>query len=406
MIKKILIFLILFGSAYFFNLIFLPTNLIFLAQFVITAMMLAIIVVKEVYGGIVTIEHNFKHPIFLILTGVFLSMIIAQAYHYQGYLLTLWAQRYMYFYFFYFFLHILRPEIKDLEKIILTLGTVYALSILVQFAFYPTIIFDVRQDVDRGTIRIFIPGSSFMRLALFYFLHRFYQKNQIRDIFPVILFLSILILQATRYGLSATVLVILFSLVFSKTIRSRYLIFFIVLLSVIPLYFIFQDIFTGLIELSERQSQNFENDIRIRAATFFLTDFFPNKLSYVFGNGQDHMRSIYGLRVYAYKVYRGFHQADIGLIGDFSKFGLFFVIGVVWLMLKALKAPLKSEFTYIKYYILNAALVMPVATVFANPFSIALWCVMLYMIDYNINELKQENKDQEYQSSEYIREPG
>lgn len=406
MIKKIVVFLILFSSAYFFNLIFLPTNLIFLAQFVITAMMLAIIVVKEVYGGIVTIEPNFKHPIFLILTGVFLSMIIAQAYHHQSYLLTLWAQRYMYFYFFYFFLHILRPEIKDLERIIITLGFLYAISIFVQFAVHPTIIFDVRQDVDRGTIRIFIPGSSFMRLALFYFLHRFYQKNQIRDIFPVILFLSILILQGTRYGLSATVLVIFFSLVFSKTISSRYLIFFIVLLSVIPLYFIFQDIFVGLIELSERQSQNFESDIRIRAATFFLTDFFPNKLSYIFGNGQDHMRSIYGLRVHAYKIYRGFHQADIGLIGDFSKFGLFFVIGVVWLVLKAFFTPVKSEYTYIKYYILNAALVLPVATVFANPFSIALWCVMLYILDLNSNQLKQEKKDREARSSDYIHDPG
>jgi hypothetical protein len=328
------------------------------------------------------------------MTGVFLSMIAAQAYHNHSYALTFWAQRYMYYYFLYFFLHILKPDIKELEKILITLGSIYSVAILVQFAVHPTILFDVRQDVDRGTIRIFIPGSGYLRLALFYFLHRFYMKNQIRDIFPVVLFLSILILQGTRYGLSATVLVILFSLVFSKTIRSRSLIFVVVLVSIVPLYYIFQDIFAGLIEVSERQSKNIENDIRIRAATFFLTDFFPNTISYIFGNGQDHMGSIYGIRVYGYKVFQGYYQSDVGLAGDFSKFGLFFLIGALWLIIKALRTPLRPEYNYLKYYMINAALVLPVANVFANSASIALWCCMLYMLDCNINDKRKKSQDQ------------
>ncbi len=395
MIKNIVIFLILLGSAFFFNVVFLPGRVIFLIQFAITGLMLLTVIVQQIYGGIETDRHNFRQPLFLILTGVFLSMIIAQSFHSQSFALTFWAQRYMYFYVFYFFLHILKPDIKDLEKIILTLGFLYAASYIVQFLIFPTTIFDVRQGAERGTIRIFIPGSSFLRLALFYYLHRFYTQNRIRDVYPVVIFLSILILQGTRYGLSATVLVILGSLIFSKTIRSRYLIFVIVLISIAPLYFIFQDIFAGLIEVSERQSQNIESDIRIRAATFFLTDFFPNTLAYIFGNGQDHMGSIYGIRVNAYKIYHGFYQSDIGIIGDFSKYGLFFVVGTFWLIIKTLRTPLKSEYTYLKYYIFNAALVMPVSSVFANSFSIALWCVMLYIIDYNINTLTQESADAE-----------
>ncbi len=395
MAKKIVIFFILLSAAFFFRVVFFPTQFIYLVQFAVTAMMLAVIIVMEIYGKRDPITHNFRQPVFLIFTGVFLSMVIAQAYHNQSYMLTFWAQRFMYYYLFYFFLHILRPDTKELEKVILTLGIVYAISYLFQYAIYPTAIFDVRQDVDRGTIRIFIPGSSFMGLSLFMCLHRFYTSNKLRYIFLVLLFFSILILIGTRYALAITAFTAIMSLIFSNVVRSRYLIFMLFLISAIPVYFIFQDIFAGLIEVSEEQSETIQSNVRIRAATFFLTDFFPNTLSYFFGNGQDHMGSIYGLRVHAYKVARGFYQSDIGLIGDFSKFGLFFLIGVFWLLIKALRSPVKQRYTYIKYYLFNTVLALPVAGSFTNPFSIVTLCIILYIIDNSIHDLKETGASEE-----------
>jgi hypothetical protein len=128
MVKNIIITIVLLSSAYFFRLAFLSHQLIFLVQFGITGLMLLIILIQEIYGKHETMELNFKYPVFLILTGVFLSMVIANAYHSQGYALTFWAQRFMYFYLFYFFLHVLKPDIKDLEKIILTLGILYLIG--------------------------------------------------------------------------------------------------------------------------------------------------------------------------------------------------------------------------------------------------------------------------------------
>ncbi len=405
MIKKILIILILISSAYFFRLVFIPRQLILLSQFGITVLMFVVIVIQEVYGKSEMIKQNFKYPILLIFAGVFLSMLIAQAYHNQNYLLTVWAQRFMYYYLFYFFLHILKPEIKDLEKIILFLGIGYAIAYLIQYAVYPTAIFDVRQEADRGTIRIFIPGSSFMGLSLYMGLQRFYTQNKLRYIFMVIMFLSIYILTGTRYALSVTVLVVIISLLFSKVIRSRYLIYFLFLISLIPIYFIFQDIFIGLLEVSEKQSENIESDIRIRAATFFLTDFFPNTLAYFFGNGQDHMGSIYGMRVNAYKIYHGFFQSDVGFIGDFSKFGIFFGIGALWLLFKAWKAPVSQEYYYVKFRILSYILVLPVAGFFSSSSAIVVLCVIMYIIDKSIHEKNQNKPGRESEASNEISGP-
>lgn len=390
MIKKFVIFFILFSSASFFRIIFLPERLIFLTQFGVAAIMFAVILVQEIYGKDKAMKLNFRHPVLLIFTGVFLSMIIASAYHNQSYMLTLWAQRFMYFYLFYFFLHVLKPDVKELEKIVLTLGILYAASFIIQYIIHPTVLFNVRQDVERSTIRIFIPGSSFMGLSLYMCLHRFYTLNKVRYIFLVAIFLSIMILTGTRYALSVTFLVIIASLIFSKVIRSRYVIYMLVLIATVPLFFIFEEIFVGMLGVSEEQSSDILTNVRIRASRFYLTDFFPNTLSYFFGNGEDHMGSPYGMRVFYYKNVLGYFQSDIGIIGDFSKFGLFFAIGAIWLLVKAWRAPVKPENSYVKFSLLSSTLVLPVAGVFSNPFAISVLCIIMYILDINIKEKKHK----------------
>jgi hypothetical protein len=394
MFVKLLLFLILLSSASVFNLVWLPDRVIQLVQMGLISLMLLVIIAQEMYGKTGTEKLNFKQPLFLILTAVFLSMVIARSYHNQGYGLTIWAQRYMYFYVVYFFLHILRPTIRDIEKVFLTLGIVYALSYFVQYLIYPTAIFDVRQDLDRGTIRIFLPGSSFMFMALFIGLQRFYMTNRPLYLALVISFFTILVLQGTRNSLAATGLVIILSLMFSKTVRSRYLIYFLVVSSFVPVYFLLQDIFVGLVEVSEQQSQDIESNIRVRAATFFLTDFFPNTLSYIFGNGQDHMNSIYGVRVNTYKLTHGFYQSDVGFIGEFSKFGLLFAIGAIWLLIKVFTTRLRPEHNYVKYYLMRSVILLPFGSGFTTSFSIVTLCVLLYIADKNINKTTDQHLEE------------
>ena len=386
--RRIIFFFIILSSAEFFNVVIIPSRIAYLLQFAVTSGMLLILVIQGIYGKAETLKHNFKSPVFLIFTGVFLSMIAAKAYHGQNLGLTIWAQRAMYFYFFYFFLHFLRPGKEQLEKIVLTFGILYTVSYLVQYAIYPTMLFDVRQVDARGTIRIFLPGASFLTLALFLSLHRFYKNNELKYMCLVGTFLAILILMGTRNFLASVIVVILYSLIFSKIIRSRYIIYFLILLSTIPIFIIFQDIFNEMIALSEGQSENFETDIRVRAATFFLTEFFPNNLAYIMGNGQDHGQSLYGMRIFTYKVANGYYQSDIGIIGDFSKFGLFYVVGYLWLFLKVFTIKLKPGYDYVKYFFLLNIFTMPFGSTSAA--SIVALCILMYIIDINLFEMAEE----------------
>ncbi len=388
--RRLIIFFIILSSVGFFNIVLLPVRLGFLVQFAITGGMLLFIVIQEIYGKTERLEHNFKIPVFLIFTGIFLSMIAANAYHGQNFGLTIWAQRAMYFYLFYFFLHYLKPDKEELEKIVLTIGILYTIFYLLQWAIYPTMIFDVRQVDARGTIRIFLPGASFLTFALYLCLHRFYRNNEIKYIFLVVAFLSILVLMATRNFLASVILVILYSLIFGKTIRSRYIIYFLILLSVIPIFIIFQDIFIEMVELSERQSENFETDIRVRAAKFFLTDFFPNKLTYIMGNGQDHGQSIYGMRILTYKIAHGYYQSDIGIIGDFFFFFLFYIVGYFLLFVKVFSIKLKPEYGYVKYFFLLNILSMPFGS--ASSSGIVALCILMYILDINLFEISEEEK--------------
>ena len=154
------------------------------------------------------------------------------------------------------------------------------------------------------------------------------------------------------------------------------------------------DIFITLIQVSEKQAENFEDDIRIRAAKFFLTDFFPNTLAYFFGNGQHHPRSMYGQYVFSYALYPRYFQGDIGLIGDFSKYGLFFAIGALWLLFKAFRSPVNPEYFYIKYRLILYILVLPFSGFFSSPSAIAELCIFMYIIDNSIHELKEKSQDE------------
>ena len=172
------------------------------------------------------------------------------------------------------------------------------------------------------------------------------------------------------------------------------MIYFLIIIAAIPIYFIFQEIFFELIAASEKESQDFGRNVRIRATIFFLTEFFPNTLAYIFGNGQDHMGSIYGVRVNAYKIYHGFYQSDVGLVGDFSKYGLFFLIGALWLIFKALFSPVSSEYSYIKFRLIIYILILPVSGFFSTPSSIAELCIIMYIIDTSIHDKNKKEQDE------------
>lgn len=147
------------------------------------------------------------------------------------------------------------------------------------------------------------------------------------------------------------------------------------------------------ISLTQRQTTSQQPNIRILAAIFFMTDFMPANIAYILGNGQDSMNEAYGLRIYFYRVAKGFHQSDIGLIGSYSRFGVLFVIAQLSVLAKLIFGKIHPKISYIRYYFISLPFVMFSGTnMFDRPDGIVTLVITLYIVDYYRNLKDNEKK--------------
>lgn len=394
--KRFLVISIFIISAGIYDIIFIPEVLRNISQIAIIGVIISLLLIDYFAGGDKSIKQNFKYEVFLFLISTLLSMFIANAYHGQNFQTTLIAQRYMYFYFFYFFLHSMKPDIRNLEKVIMPLALIYAVFYLLQYFLYPIRLFDVHLGVTRGTIRVWIPGGSFMLLAYYKSLQGFMRTQKIQYALYCLLFFIITgILQGTRQNLATISLFTLAFILFSKQVKSRALLLSLSAIAGIAILIIFQDIFIELLALTQKQASDKDTNIRIVAMNFFMTEFMPSKLAYIFGNGQDSLNSSYGKAIAAYKA-MGLYQSDIGLIGDYSKFGILFVIAQLSIVFRLGFGKLPKDLEYLRYYFISRLLVMfSGGNMFGRPEGIAFVMIVLYMVDLYLDKEKKEKPETE-----------
>jgi hypothetical protein len=397
MAKRLIILFVIVASLGMYELAFLGKDMIKILELLGIGVIALIILLQLVYSKGENFKTNFGWEILLVFVGVILSMFTAFSGHNQGFTTTLIAQRFMYFYFFYFALHFIRISDVDLEKIIVYLAITYVVFYLLQFVAYPTVIFDVRTAEERGTVRIFLQGLSYLVLAYFYILNKLFERFTPGRLALLFLFFSIFILMGTRQIILTMFMLTVLNVLFSKKIKSKVMIMFLVIVSAIPVVFIFQDIFLSILSVTQEQSEGFEDDIRIRAATFFLYELFPNKISYITGNGAPSLNSPYGQLIQMYMDVFRFYQSDVGIVGDYSKFGAFFVIAVLAILIRVLSMKISSEFSYLKYYYFSIVLTMFTGGgTFGEGSSIVLICITLYILDIDKHNRKLLEEDDDF----------
>jgi len=323
-------------------------------------------------------------------------MYTAYAYHGQPVAISLWANRYMCFFLFYFVLHLLQVSPKYLERLLFFAGVMYALAFLLQYAVYPTQLFDVRMGVERGTIRIFIPGLALLNMAYFIALQRVLYKNSMPYLGFLLLFLVVFLLTGTRSIIAGPAIVTILALFFSKRVKSRLGIIMLVLFAVALVFYLFQDIMLYLISVSEQQSVHSDENIRMLAARFFLTDFFPNTVAYITGNSEAHQASAYGLEILSYKIRDGYYQSDIGFIGEFTKYGLFLLIAVFLIFFKGFTYPLSDDYAYVRYFVILVLITLPLGSSFTTPDFIVVLCAAMYFYDMEKDKIVENSGRKQY----------
>jgi len=338
-------------------------------------------------------KQNFSLEVTLFLLASVFAMFGAKWGHGQDLLLSAWAQSVMYFYFFYFFIHLVRIRPGDFERLLIIMGGLYAFLFFAQTAVFPLRIINVGTFEGRGTIRIFMPGMMFAELAFYYFLLVLVRTNNLKYAVFCMVYLIIVILQGTRQILLVTSFGILAVIFISKQVKSRMLMVFLIFIGSVLIFFIFQDIFMQLIEVSESQSAQEEDDIRVKSATFFLTDFQALFINYIIGNGVGHQASLYGLKVWYYKDVHGFYQSDLGIIGSYSMYGILSVIGVILTLRKIFIIKVHPNYHYIKFWSVTIVFSSILGWPFFRPDNIIAILSALYLLDVSNYELRIEQHE-------------
>lgn len=240
-----------------------------------------------------------------------------------------------------------------------------------------------------------MPGSGYIVITYFIALTQYFINKEIKYLLLCFVALIIFVLLGTRQLLAAIALLTIFSLILGQQVKSKAGFGILIVIAVIPVFFLFKDIFIAMFELSQSQVGNIESNIRVKAAIFFLFEFFPNQLAYFIGNGVPSSNSSYGMEIANYMESFGFYQSDIGLIGDYTKFGVLFVIGQLVIMIRIIFTRIPEKYMFIKYNFLGIAMVLFMGKgSFGSGDNIVINCLLLYILDTYLFS-KRELKDEE-----------
>jgi hypothetical protein len=355
-----------------------------------------------VYNNSKDLKKGFTTPVVLIFISLFVSSIAANYFHDQSILTTLFTQFDLYFFLFYFLLHKLKPNVSTLVEIIVYLGLIYCALYIIQFVIYPTKILTCAMRPERGTIRIFMPGIDYMVAAYYIFLSRFFITNRPKYLFIMVPIMIVLFLLGTRQAIFIVALMTIVMILFSKRVKSKFVILLFIVLSTIPIFFIFQQIFYNMFNLTVSQGADAQEYIRVKAAQYFVLNFNPNPIWIFTGNGMPGLHSGYGIAISRLTKTSGFYLNDIGLIGDFFRYGILYVLAMLYMLYQLVRIKLHEQFIFIRYNTYTSIMAIFVGAGMSSQ-SLVLFCMMLYITDVDKIKIAIEKLSARKQEAEDIK---
>lgn len=354
-LKVLFVFLLVVISFNFFEARFLSKNIKLFFWFLYIALSIALSL-----PFIFRKRQGFVLPIQLIFLSMLISIFMAYISWGQSIMNSILATvPYMLWIFFFYLLEIKIP-IKTIEKIILIYGIIYIILYFYQFTHPEPILFgygDEFSEEGRGIIRIRFPGGGIFYLASFMAINKLTTQKDKRWLWFLLSILGVVVtvMQVTRSDIFALSLLFFYHLVKDLAIFKK----FIVIISFIGLLFFLKFLYNsnnpiveGIVEQQKSDIQAGENNIRVIEGNYFLTEFSPNNISRIFGNGVPYaLETEYALYVDKLTNERGFYFSDVGIIGMYAMFGILSVFAYILIWIKSFTLPIPKEFNYVKYYL-------------------------------------------------------
>ena len=402
-IKVALVTIFLFLVLRLFSFILIPDRVFdYIEIFLIFIIFVFILIAK---GG--KPHREFSAYVNGIIFLTLLSSVSAYLYHEQGFLPSLIASRIIFFWLFYYVLYKIDINKEDLIKILLFIGTIWALIMIYQ-QFSPNVLFNLHATevddsgdlvfrVERGIKRIYLPGTEFGLFMLFYSWEKIYKKLNLLYFILFILALAGLFLTDSRQIIFCVLAILLFSFLFRFSFYDKKKVQFLFLFLVIAvvLFAISGDYLLNLISLTQEQKSS-NSFVRDTAIKFYLFEYYPSSLCYIIGNGWQNFYSPYGHEVAkTLEDSLGYFRADIGLIGALNKFGAIYVIFVLRIYYQMI---FKRKKLYIPAYVRELFIACFITSFtgenyFEVSYTFLVFVCMFYIIDKE-NKLLQNFKKQ------------
>lgn len=325
--------------------------------------------------------------LFLPLTGV----VGAYIFHDQPVGLSLILERVNLFWLLYFVLHILNVSSEKIRKLMVFIGCVWAFLTIIQQFTYPVIFFYSRsEDIRAGVVRLMPAGQHFGVFMLLYSFHNYLTTKKRNALLFVGLGLAGLYFYGTRQVAIMAILCMLVAVLMLKGIAKWKFIFLSTLIGITVVLVAQPTIISDYIHLTTVQMSD-DDYIRYKAADFYLNDYWPHWGAKLLGNGKPHETSAYGIEM-EYIVHElGFYRADIGIIGTYNSFGIFYVLTIIIASIKGVFLKFNSDKDkYLKLLFFYVTFLLPLNVGYAHAPGMCFFSLLYFLVDKSFEKGKKE----------------
>lgn len=240
-----------------------------------------------------------------------------------------------------------------------------------------------------GLYRYYIWGIDFVMLALAYWCLNFFTSmgtGQIKK-YTFILFAILaagILCYCSRKHIYAFLLLMVIPIIKLQG-KQRRNAFFIVIIALVFLFYNFYDDFSTMNNESMASQEDDNGDfVRFVSARYFLFDFSSDWTYYLWGMGVDTAGSRLHKILQNLSILR-IYQADVGLIGYFSKFGIIGVSAIIWYIIEFIKQRKYIDSWLIGFFVMKIMLIIFDFWAIWDV-GMSAYAIFLYMLHCNINK--------------------
>lgn len=330
-------------------------------------------------------------PVYLILGGIFLSMIPAYLYYGQSLFQSLITYRVQFLWLIVPLLFRMVPKEEEIVKV------AYILTLLMWGVFFLRLIAPEFVSMDEETLTrmeesertIYITGFTIASIPIYYYLGRIREEFSAKHLIPIMVCYAYLFAMQNRSLLFPITLFIGFTLL---QLRAKYRYAILVTFGVIGLFFIAHTIDTWMLlfENATEEINDTDYNRNVALAYFFTSN--EHFLNDILGNG---FISEKVSDIMASNMEMGIFNSDVGFVGYWNQFGIIPLIAIFWLLGYAIVK--RGIPYYMKLWSIQILICCITISYFGASSEMLFFSFFIYLLFYNIELSSYEDSEWEEQ---------